>query len=139
MEVSVDVLGLDVLTEDFLSLSNAFQNKVSRQAVLAGARVARDKVRESAPVRTGKLKRGTVATVARRSETPGEVVAGVKVSAPRNQKDAPFYWKFIELGTRNMVAAPFIRPTWDSGLAEIEGAVISKLAEGIDKAITGIG
>jgi HK97 gp10 family phage protein len=138
MEVSMDILGMDALTDDFLSLSIALQNKVSRQAVLAGARVARDKVRESAPVRTGKLKRGTVATVARRSETPGEVVAGVKVSAPRNQKDAPFYWKFIELGTRNMAADPFIRPTWDSSLAEIEGATLSKLAEGIDKAITGL-
>lgn len=135
----MDIIGLDHLGEDFLRLEKSMQNKISRQAVLAGARVARDKVRASAPVRTGKLKRGTVATVARRSETPGEVVAGVKVSAPRRQKDAPFYWKFLELGTRNMVAQPFIRPTWDSGLAEIEGAVISKLAEGIDKAITGIG
>ena len=135
----MDIIGLDHLGEDFLRLEKSMQNKISRQAVLAGARVARDKVRTSAPVRTGKLKRGIVATVARRSETPGEVVAGVKVSAPRRQKDAPFYWKFLELGTRNMVAQPFIRPTWDSGLAEIEGAVISKLAEGIDKAITGIG
>ena len=139
MDVSMDIIGLDHLGEDFLRLEKSMQNKISRQAVLAGARVARDKVRTSAPVRTGKLKRGIVATVARRSETPGEVVAGVKVSAPRRQKDAPFYWKFLELGTRNMVAQPFIRPTWDSGLAEIEGAVISKLAEGIDKAITGIG
>lgn len=138
MEISMDIRGMDVLTDDFLSLSLALQNKVSRAAVLSGARVARDKVRESAPVRTGKLKRGTVATVARRSDTPGEVVAGVKVSAPRNQKDAPFYWKFIELGTRHMVADPFIRPTWDSSLGEIEGATISKLTEGIDKAITGL-
>lgn len=135
----MDFIGLDGLANDFLQLEKALQNKVSRQAVLAGARVARDKVRASAPVRSGKLKRGTVATVARRSDTPGEVVAGVKISAPRNQKDAPFYWRFVELGTVNMAPDPFIRPTWDSGLAEIEGAVISKLAAGIDKAITGIG
>lgn len=139
MDVSLDIIGLDALGDDFLALSRSLQNKVSRQAVLAGARVARDGVRESAPVRTGKLKRGVVAAVARRSDTPGEVTAGVKVSAPRSEKDAPFYWRFIELGTVNMPPAPFIRPAWDARLSRIEGAVINKLAEGIDKAITGIG
>lgn len=134
----IDFTGLDDLAEDFLRLEKGLQNKVSRQAVAAGARIARDKVRASAPFRTGRLKRGIVSSVARRSETPGEVVAGVKVAAPRKDKEAPFYWPFLELGTVNMAAQPFIRPTWDSSLSQIEGAVISKLAEGIDKAITGL-
>lgn len=134
----IDFTGLDDLAEDFLRLEKGLQNKVSRQAVAAGARIARDKVRASAPFRTGRLKRGIVSSVARRSETPGEVVAGVKVAAPRKDKEAPFYWPFLELGTVHMAAQPFIRPTWDSSLSQIEGAVISKLAEGIDKAITGI-
>lgn len=138
MDVSLDVIGLDALGADFLELSQALQRKVAREAVLAGARVARDKVRESAPVRTGRLKRGTVASVARRSDTPGEAVAGVRISAPRSDKQAPFYWRFIELGTRHMIAAPFIRPTWDANLAAIEGATISRLAAGIDKAIAGL-
>jgi HK97 gp10 family phage protein len=138
MDVSLDVLGLGDLEADFLELSEAFQRKAARDAVLAGARVARDKVRASAPVRTGKLKRGTVASVARRSDTPGEAVAGVRISAPRSDKLAPFYWRFLELGTVNMAAAPFIRPTWDGALAEIESATISRLAAGIDKAITGL-
>lgn len=134
----IDFTGLDDLADDFLRLEKGLQNKVSRQAVAAGARIARDKVRASAPFRTGRLKRGIVSSVARRSETPGEVVAGVKVAAPRKDKEAPFYWPFLELGTVNMAAQPFIRPTWDSSLSQIEGAVISKLAEGIDKAITGL-
>lgn len=139
MEIAASIVGLNELGEDFRRLEQSMQNKISRQAVLAGAKVAREKVRQTAPVRTGRLKRGTVATVARRSDSPGRVVAGVKISAPRSQKKAPFYWKFLELGTQHMAARPFIRPTWDSNLPAIEGAVISKLAEGIDKAITGIG
>lgn len=138
MHASIDFTGLEGLADDFLRLEKALQNKVSRQAVAAGARVARDKVRASAPFRTGRLKRGIVSSVARRSETPGEVVAGVRVAAPRKDKEAPFYWPFLELGTVNMAAQPFIRPTWDGALSQIEGAVISKLAEGIDKAITGL-
>ncbi|MCJ7854621.1 HK97-gp10 family putative phage morphogenesis protein [Pseudomonas monteilii] len=138
MHASLDFTGLEGLADDFLRLEKALQNKVSRQAVAAGARVARDKVRASAPFRTGRLKRGTVASVAKRSETPGEVVAGVRVSAPRKDKEAPYYWVFLEKGTVNMAAQPYIRPAWDNALPQIEGAVISKLAEGIDKAITGI-
>ncbi|MFG0501138.1 HK97-gp10 family putative phage morphogenesis protein [Pseudomonas putida] len=133
----IDFTGLDDLADDFLRLEKGLQNKVSRQAVAAGARVARDKVRASAPFRTGRLKRSTVASVARRSETPGEVVAGVRVAASRKDKEAPYYWAFLEKGTVHMAAQPFIRPAWDNALPQIEGAVISKLAEGIDKAITG--
>ncbi len=138
MHASIDFTGLDGLADDFLRLEKALQNKVSRDAVAAGARIARDKVRASAPFRTGRLKRGTVASVARRADTPGEVVAGVRVSAPRKDKEAPYYWRFLELGTVHMAAQPYIRPTWDSSLQQIEGAVISKLAEGIDKAIIGL-
>ena len=138
MDISLDIIGLDALGADFLELGDAMQRKIARPAVLAGARVGRDALRAAAPVRTGKLKRSAVATVARHSDTPGEVVAGVKISAPRGDKQAAFYWKFIELGTRHMPPAPFIRPAWDGALAQIEGATITRLAEGIDKAITSL-
>ncbi|MCQ4257472.1 HK97-gp10 family putative phage morphogenesis protein [Stutzerimonas stutzeri] len=138
MDISLDIIGLEALGADFLQLGDAMQRKIARPAVLAGARIGRDALREAAPVRTGKLKRSAVATVARRSDTPGEVVAGVRISAPRGDSQAAFYWKFIELGTRHMPPAPFIRPSWDGALQKIEGAVINRLAEGIDKAITGL-
>lgn len=137
MHASIDFSALDDLADDFLRLEKGLQNKLTRQAVAAGARVARDEVRKTAPVRKGRLKRGVVASVVRRSDTPGEAVAGVRVSAPRSDKQAPYYWRFLELGTVNMAAQPFIRPSWDNALPKIEGAVISKLAEGIDKAIIG--
>lgn len=135
MDVALDFSDLAGLSADFAALAVADQNKVNRDAVLAGARVARDAIRAAAPFRTGRLRRSSVAAVARRAQTPGQAVAGVRFRPVKGEKYPPFYWKFIELGTRFMPSAPFVRPTWDGKLAEIEAATVDKLAEGIDKAI----
>ncbi|MOA55697.1 hypothetical protein D3C78_1795330 [compost metagenome] len=61
---------------------------------------------------------------------------GKKGQSTTTDYEAPFYWRFLEYGTSKMAAAPFIRPSWDANLAEIEKATADKLAEGIDNAIT---
>ncbi|WP_236236560.1 HK97-gp10 family putative phage morphogenesis protein [Pseudomonas faucium] len=149
---SLTVLGLGDLQEDFERLARATGNKVVRDAVMAGARIARDKARAAAPVKTGKLKKNIAAARLKQSETPGGATAGVRVKRPAGKQakalkrpgkngritatdsNAPFYWKFLELGTSKMQAHPFIRPAWDGSLPEIEKAVSDKLAEGIDNA-----
>lgn len=151
---SLTVLGLGDLQADFERLAKSVGNKIARDAVMAGARVARDKVRATAPVRTGKLKKNIAAVSLKQADTPGGATAGIRVKKPtgkqskalkrtgkkgrtsKTQWDAPFYWKFLELGTSKMSAHPFIRPAWDGSLPQIEKAVADKLAEGIDNAIT---
>lgn len=154
MTGTISVVGMGDLQADFDRLARAVGNKIVRDAVMAGARVARDKTRQAVPVRTGKLKKNIAAARIKQSETPGAATAGVRVLRPKGKKtktrkrpgkggkttkteyDAPFYWRFLEHGTSKMAAAPFIRPTWDSNLSEIEKATSDKLAEGIDNAIT---
>ena len=51
-------------------------------------------------------------------------------------KSAPYYWLFLEFGTSNMNAKPFLRPAWDNNLTQIEQAVRSKLAQAIDQALS---
>ncbi|MNJ18162.1 hypothetical protein D3C77_124570 [compost metagenome] len=151
---SLTVVGLGDLQADFERLARSVGNKVVRDAVIAGARVARDKTRQATPIKTGKLKKNIEATRVKQGETPGAATAGVRVKklAGKTSKarkrpgkkgqstttdyEAPFYWRFLEYGTSKMPAAPFIRPTWDANLAEIEKATADKLAEGIDNAIT---
>jgi HK97 gp10 family phage protein len=146
VDVSLSVMGLQDLQADLDRLAKATSGKIARKAVLAGARVARDKAREAAPVLTGDLKSGIVAVSVRQRDTPGAVAAGVRVRSGgkkhKRNKDAkgdPFYWKFLELGTSRLQAAPFIRPSWDSNLARIESAVSTAIADGIDQAVAGTG
>lgn len=154
MTGTISIVGMGDLQADFERLAKSVGNKIVRDAVMAGARVARDKTRQAAKVRTGKLKKNIEATRVKQTETPGAATAGVRVKSPKGKTtkarkrpgkkgqttkaeyEAPFYWRFLEHGTSKMAATPFIRPTWDSNLAEIEKATADKLAEGIDKAIT---
>ncbi|MEE1922680.1 HK97-gp10 family putative phage morphogenesis protein [Pseudomonas sp. 148P] len=155
MSATISVVGLGELQADFDKLAKAVGNKIVRDAVMDGARVAAKATQQAAPVRTGKLKKNIKATRVKQSETPGAATAGVRVMAPKGKTvsqrkrkgkrgqetkteyEAPFYWRFLEYGTSKMPAAPFIRPTWDANLQKIEKATADKLAEGIDKAITG--
>ncbi|SFW77366.1 HK97-gp10 family putative phage morphogenesis protein [Pseudomonas sp. NFACC04-2] len=151
---SLTVLGFGELESDFEKLAKSVGNKIVRDAVLAGARIARDEAKSKVPVRTGKLKKNIIAVRLNQSDTPGGATAGIRVKKPAGKQskalkrqgkkgrsssadyDAPFYWKFLELGTSQMRGHPFIRPAWDGSLPQIEKAVAEKLAEGIDAAIT---
>jgi HK97 gp10 family phage protein len=151
---SLTVLGLGELEADFERLAKSVGNKIVRDAVIAGARVARDEAKGKVAVRTGNLKKNIIAVRLKQSDTPGSATAGIRVKKPtgkqvkalkrpgkkgrtsKTEYDAPLYWKFLELGTSKMQAHPFIRPAWDGSLPQIEKAVAEKLAEGIDNAIT---
>ncbi|WP_149455226.1 HK97-gp10 family putative phage morphogenesis protein [Escherichia albertii] len=125
MDFSLDFSGLADIARDLETLSRAENNKVLRDATRAGAEVMRDAVVERAPERTGKLKKNVV-VLTQRSKRRGEIISGVhirgrnlrtgnsdnsmKASDPRNA----FYWRFVELGTINMPAHPFIRPAFDT-------------------------
>ena len=141
-DISLDMLGLGELEADLQRLSRALANKAVRDAVMAGAKLARDKTRQSAPVRSGKLKKNIVVTRPRQQDTSGAAVAGVSVKRPAGKKrqspkpeSAPYYWRFLEFGTSQMNAKPFLRPAWDNNLPQIEDAVRSKLAQAIDQAL----
>jgi HK97 gp10 family phage protein len=123
-DFSLDFSGLADIARDLELLSRAESNKVLRDASRAGAEVIRGAVIDHAPERTGKLKKNVV-ILTQRSKRRGEIISGVhirgrnlrtrnsdnsmKASDPRNA----FYWRFVELGTINMPAHPFIRPAFD--------------------------
>lgn len=154
MTGTISIVGLGALQADFDRLARSMGEKVVRDAVMAGARVARDKARASTPVKKGKLKKNIAATRVKKADSPGGATAGIRVKKPAGKQtkalkrpgkkgrtsktewDAPFYWRFLELGTSKMRAHPFIRPAWDGSLPQIEKAVAEKLAAGIDHALT---
>ncbi|MFP1559187.1 HK97-gp10 family putative phage morphogenesis protein [Escherichia coli] len=108
-------------------LSRAENDTVLRDATRAGAEIMRDAVVERAPERTGKLKKNVVVLTRRLLKASGGNYLGcahirgrnlrtgnsdnsMKASDPRNA----FYWRFVELGTMNIAAHPFIRPAFDT-------------------------
>ncbi|MBN3749498.1 HK97 gp10 family phage protein [Burkholderia sp. Se-20373] len=136
---SVQILGLADLQADFAKLAKSQSTKALRRATLAGAKVIRDEARARAPKKTGKLKRNIVSASLRQKESPGIATAGVRVRT-KGGADSPnnaFYWRFVELGTQQMRAQPFVRPSFDTSIDRAEGAIRTEIARAIDTAIGG--
>lgn len=128
--------GFKGLDADFKLLSQAEQRKVSRKAVRAGAVVFRDAVRANAPVRSGLLKRSISVDTVRGSATAGvkfKKVLVKKKGKKGKHKSVPFYWYFLEHGTSNMPAQPFVRPAFDANIKQAEEAAFNQYLNDIDR------
>jgi HK97 gp10 family phage protein len=147
IETSIDFSALNSIARDLEMLSKAENNKVLRDATRAGAQVIREEVIAKAPVKTGKTRKNVV-VVTQKSRRRGEISSGVHIrgvnpltgnsdtsmraSDPKNA----FYWRFVELGTVNAPAHPFVRPAYDAREAEAAQAVINQANAAIDKVLT---
>lgn len=131
-EIKLD--GLDALKATLARLPGVLEEKVLRAALRAGAQVirkdaqARVKVlQEATPYRKPGTVRDAI-TVRRSKQDKLGVFIGVKPlgkkqiaafkkdgggAGARNPAD-PFYWIFLEFGTANMPAAPFLRPAFEA-------------------------
>lgn len=136
---SIQIVGLADLQADFAKLARAQSTKALRRATLAGAKVIRDEARARAPKKTGKLKRNIVSTSLKQKESPGVATAGVRVRT-KGKVDSPsnaFYWRFVELGAQHMKAEPFMRPAFDTSIAQAEGAIRTEIARAVDAVVGG--
>ena len=127
--------GFKELDSDFKLLSQAEKRQVSRKAVRAGAVVFRDAVRANAPVRSGLLKRSISVDTVRGSATAGvkfKKVLVKKKGKKGKHKSMPFYWYFLEHGTSNMSAQPFVRPAFDANVKQAEEAAFNQYLADID-------
>ncbi|WP_405079705.1 HK97-gp10 family putative phage morphogenesis protein [Pectobacterium carotovorum] len=147
IEFGLDFSGLNDIAKDLDKLSKAENNKVLRDATRAGADVLKEEVIANAPARTGKMRKNVV-VVTQKSKRRGEISSGVhirgvnprtgnsdnkmKANNPRNA----FYWRFVEMGTVDMPAHPFVRPAFDVRQEEAANAAIARANRAIDEVLS---
>ncbi|KMV33911.1 HK97-gp10 family putative phage morphogenesis protein [Franconibacter pulveris] len=147
IDINLDFSGLDEIARDLETLSRAENNKVLRDATRAGAEVLREEVIQRAPERTGKMKKNVV-ILTQKARRRGEISSGVhirgvnprtgnsdntmKANNPRNA----FYWRFVELGTVNMPAHPFVRPAFDTRQEQAAQAAMERMNRAIDEVLS---
>jgi len=147
IDINLDFSGLNDIARDLELLSKAENNKVLRDATRAGAEVLKEEVIARAPERTGKLKKNVV-VVTQRSRKRGEISSGVHIRGVNlrtgnsdntmkasNARNA-FYWRFVELGTANMPAHPFVRPAYDTREEEAASVAIARMNQAIDEVLS---
>lgn len=140
MNMEFEVKGLKELDAFLQTLPAKVEAKVLRGAVRAGSNVIAAEARLRAPVLKeevanrvpGALRKSirVMSTIIRNGSVQGGVAAGggakVKRGGIRGMADV-FYAKFVEFGTANMPAIPFMRPAGDtkaSAAVEAAGAYV---------------
>ncbi|BBE78706.1 HK97 gp10 family phage protein [Phytobacter diazotrophicus] len=142
----LDFSGLLDISRDMELLSKAENKKVLRDGTRAAAEVLKTAIVERAPERTGKLKRNVVVVTMRgrrNAISSGVHIRGVNPETGNsdntmkasNRRNA-FYWRFVELGTSNMPAHPFVRPAFDTRQEEATRAAIARMNQAIDEVLS---
>lgn len=139
MKLRIKIDGLAELNRKLMALPQAIRGRPLRAAVAAGARVVQKEARAQVPVDSG-LVRDRIRTMSVRQEqqqSRAEVVAGVRRSkrvvkqqaGNSGKKDDPYYWKFIEFGTRFQPARPFLRTAFATTREEAAATIRDRLAK----------
>ena len=115
---------------------NDVADKVAKKALRSAARNAMKKVRkearDNAPEDTGLLDENFgLLTRVRLSEVIAKV--GIRGGARENDT-TPFYFRFVELGTKDAPAKPFLRPALENNAQEVLSTVVEELKKALDKA-----
>ena len=123
----VRIEGLDNLKRKLAEVPKAMRKRVLRNALAAGAREVRDVAKRNAPVMTlgtslkapyrkpGTVKQAIRVRTSKADRRAGDVGVFVNVRpAKAGQRGAknpndPFYWRFLEFGTKKMPARPFLQ------------------------------
>ena len=123
----VRIEGLDEFKRKLAEVPKAMRKRVLRTALAAGAREVRDVAKRNAPVMTlgtslkapyrkpGTVKQAIRVRTSKADRRAGDVGVFVNVRpAKAGQRGAknpndPFYWRFLEFGTKKMPAKPFLQ------------------------------
>lgn len=124
---AVQVRGLEEFKRKTAEMPRAMRSRVLRNALAAGGREVRDAARRNAPVlslgaavrapyrKPGTVRKAISVRTSKLARRRGDVGVFVNVKPPaRGQRGAksrndPFYWRFLEFGTRFLAARPFMQ------------------------------
>lgn len=146
IDTKLEFSGLMDISSDLNALSKAETGRVLRNATRSAATIIKDEAVRRAPRRTGKLAKNIVVLTQRTRN--GDISSGVHIRGrnPRTgnsdnklkTKDSrnAFYWRFVELGTSKMAAAPFIRPAYDARQEDAVKVAFDTANRAIDEVLT---
>lgn len=146
--------GIDDLRVAMAGAAKQIRTKAVRAALRAAARVIQADARARAPVlivptpfrRTGTVKRRITVRASKAARKDGNEGVYINVrplrgkaqeskfgkAGAKNPND-PFYWRFLEFGTKKMAARPFLRPAAESKGNEAIGVFMKSVVPAIER------
>lgn len=135
MKVTVKVEGLAELDKALRELLPAcVRGRPLRAAVAAGARIVAKEAKARVPVDSGLVKSRirVMSNPQQQKQARAESVVGVRRSGKARKDQDPYYWRFVEFGTRKMRARPFLRPALEAKRNEATQMIRERLAKRIE-------
>lgn len=128
-----------------LAKLKALSGKPAKKAIRAALRKGANIVKASAQTRARQFDDpATPENIAKAitvgsKKTKGDEIGmrvGVKGGAKQRKEGGNvFYWRFLELGTENMPAQPFMRPALAENVPKVTVTFVSELDKAIDKIV----
>jgi len=120
------------LNRKLKTLESKIEKKITRQALRAGAKIIAKEAKLRAPVDTGELKSKIKVWALKRSRKRIGVLVG---TSAKEYTGDQFYAAFVEYGTKDMPAKPFLGPAAEAKGPEAAAVVGKTLADGIEREI----
>lgn len=154
MEVTTSIIGTEQILSKMKALPDKLAKRAMRRALRKGANVIRDIARSNAKAVDDVLTReaiweniSTQGGGARRERREGGPTMRVGVLGGAREKSgdsaAPggdtFYWRFLEFGTSQMQARPFMRPAIASGAEKAIQTTIDAMQKEVAKELAKMG
>lgn len=130
--IKFDPAELEALEKRLNDVADKVAKKALRGAVRKGMNKVRKVARENAPEDTGLLDENFALMTRTRMS---EVIAKIGIRGGARENDTtPFYFRFVELGTKDMQAKPFLRPALENNAQAVLDTVVEELKTALDKA-----
>jgi HK97 gp10 family phage protein len=148
-DITVRLQGVEELKRVLARVPDKLRRKGLLKALRVSARLVRDDARLAAPVRQtrkinhrpGTVKRAISIRTSKFARRAGDVGVFVSVrplrgarqirlgAAGANNPNDPYYWRFLEFGTRKLTPRPFLRPASRKLPQVAEAFIVSATAE----------
>lgn len=135
-DVSVKIEGLEQLQRALKELPRKLAGQVLGQATKAGAELVVAAARQRAPKKSHLVEKN-ISVQKGRGSLPERALYEVGVKKTRTKRGkrnwSPFYWRFLEFGTKKMRARPFMVPAWEATQREALETITNNLKQGLEK------
>jgi len=114
----VKIDGLEGLEDVLAGVGPRVARNLNRSTIHAMAGIVRDDARANAPRDSGTLRKA-IKSVRRKPKNPDQPYSDVVVESGKDAKYDAYYWRFVEYGTINQAARPYIQPAVDALAAQV--------------------
>lgn len=125
------VYNMDKVLSKLYTLENKIQGKVIRKANRVGAKHFLLLAMKNVPVKSGRLKRSLKIKTPRAKKDRVSIMIGTGEGLSQNFSGKTFYGAFVNYGTKNAKANPFLTNAFRNGESYAERLVIATLEQGM--------